>query len=200
MDKEVLENYQKSVERKSLYESFGYDVEGERNFIIGKAQPISGNILEAGTGKGHFTLALANAGYTFTTFDISETEQTFAKLILKYFDLDKQADFRIENGEHLNFKENNFDVIFSINTIHHFINPYQVIEELLRVLSLKGKLVLSDFTKEGFELMDKIHASEGNKHEVNKATLLDIKSYLINKSFKIEEHKTKFQEVIIAYR
>lgn len=200
MVNQILENHKRYLERKALYSSLGYDVDKERAFILRKAHPLYGNILEAGTGKGHFALELAKAGYRFTTFDISETEQAFAKLNLRYFGFDKQVDFCIENGEKLSFKNESFDVIFSVNTIHHLTDPYKVIDELLRVLSTKGKLVLSDFTKEGLVLMDKIHASEGNKHEVGKITLIDIEEYLAGKGFRMSKASSKFQEVLIASR
>jgi len=190
----------KYLERKELYKSFGYDVDKERAFIVEQAQPIYGEILEAGTGKGHFALALAKEGYKFTTFDISEQEQGFAKLNLKYFGLARLVDFRIENGEHLSFKDKSFDIIFSVNTVRHLTNPYKVVDEFIRLLSVKGKLVLSGFTKEGLLIMDKIHATEGKEHEVSKITLSDINKYLIDKGFRAERYRTNFQEVLIAYR
>jgi len=199
MEKAVIENHKRYLERKALYKSFGYDVNKERAFINKRAQPLFGEILEAGTGKGHFALALAKDGCKFTTFDISEEEQKFAKLNLKYFGLDHLADFRIENGEHLSFKDKSFDVVLSVNTIHHLLNPYQVIDELIRVLSFKGKLILSDFTKDGLKIMDKIHASEGNRHEVSKITLSEIGQYFITKGFRISKASSRFQEVLIAY-
>ena len=199
MEEELLANHKRYLERKALYSSLGYDVDKERAFILEKAQPLYGDILEAGTGKGHFALELAKAGYSFTTFDISQTEQAFAKLNLRYFGFEKQVDFRIENGETLSFKDKSFDVVFSVSTLHHLTNPYKVIDELLRVLSFEGKLVLSDFTKEGLALMDKIHASEGNKHEVGKTTLSDIEEYLVGKGLRVNKASSKFQDVLIAY-
>ena len=199
MDKEALENHNLYLERKALYKSFGFDIDKERDFVIEKAQPIYGDILEAGTGKGHFALSLARAGYNFTTFDISETEQSFAKLNLKYFGLETKAVFCIENGENLSFKDKSFDIIFAVNILHHLINPYKVIDEFIRVLSFEGKIIISDFTKEGLEMLDKIHALEGKIHEVSKITLSDIEIYLGNKGFRTKEYKSKFQEVLIAY-
>ena len=199
MEEELLANHKRYLERKALYSSLGYDVDKERAFILQKAQPLYGDILEAGTGKGHFALELAKAGYNFTTFDISETEQAFAKLNLRYFGLDKQVDFRIENGESLSFQDKSFDIIFSVNTLHHLTDPHKVIDEFLRVLSFGGKLVLSDFTQEGLVLMDRIHASEGSKHEVGKTTLADIERYLEGKGFRTTRANSKFQEVLIAY-
>ncbi|MBU2045011.1 MAG: class I SAM-dependent methyltransferase [Candidatus Omnitrophica bacterium] len=200
MEKEVLENHQRYLERKALYKSFGCDIDKEREFIIAKAQPLYGDILEAGTGKGHFAFSLARQGYKFTTFDISEEEQNFAKLTLKYFDLDSFVEFKIENGETLSFEDGIFDIIFSINTLHHLINPYKVIDEIIRVLSFEGKIILSDFTREGFQLMDKIHKNEGNIHQVSKVTLADIEKYLSTKGFRVEKYKSRFQKVLIAYQ
>jgi len=200
MEKEVLENHKSYLARKELYLSLGYDVDKERVFIIKQAEPIQGNILEAGTGKGHFALELAKAGYRFTTFDISKTEQDFAKLNLKYFGLDQHVVFLIENGESLSFKDKSFDIIFSINTVHHLVNPYKVLDELIRLLTFKGKIVLSDFNKKGLMLMDKIHAIEGHKHEVSKVSLSDIKNYLTNKGFHIQQASTQYQEVLIAQK
>jgi len=199
MDKEVLENHQRYLERKALYKRLGYDVDKERSFIIEKAQPIFGNILEVGTGKGHFTLALAKEGHRFISVDISKEEQKIAKLNLRYFGLEDFVDFRIENAENLSFSDKSFDIIFAVNALHHFINPYRVINELIRVLAFKGKIILSDFTKEGLEFIDKIHAREGRKHQTSKITLVDIKRYLEDKGFMITESHSKFQEVLIAY-
>lgn len=199
MDKEVLENHKHYLERKAFYKSFGCDIDKERTFVIEKSQPIFGDILEAGTGKGHFALALAKEGYRFTSFDISPEEQRFAKLNLKYFYLEHLVNFCIVDGESLSFKDKSFDIIFSINTFHHLTNPYKVLDELIRILTFEGKLVISDFNKEGIELMDKIHASEGRKHEIGKASSLDIEKYLINKGFIVNKANSKFQEVLIAY-
>lgn len=199
MDSNVLENHKRYSERKALFKSFGCDIDKERAFIIEKAQPLYGAMLEAGTGKGHFALALAQQGYRFTTFDISEEEQGFARLNLKYFGLEHLADFRIENGESLSFKDRSFDIIFSVNTFHHLLNPYKVLDELIRLLADKGKLVISDFTKEGLVLLNKIHASEGNEHKVSKITLADIERTLAAKSFKVDKSNSTFQEVLVAH-
>jgi len=98
----------------------------------------------------------------------------------------------------LSFKDKSFDVIFSVNMLHHLINPYKVIDEFIRVLSGAGKIVFSDFTREGLVLMDKIHASEGGKHDVGKTTLADAEEYLRNKGFKTSKVASQFQEVLIV--
>ena len=194
----MFENHQRYLERKKFYAGFGYDTDKERDFILELAKPLCGKILEAGTGKGHFAIALAKQGYSFVAFDISEEELHLAKLNLAYFGLDTCVDFRIENAEHTSFADGSFDIVFSVNTLHHLRSPYKVIDELTRILSQKGKLILSDFTEEGFAIMGKIHALEGKTHEVSKTTLLDIESYLAKKGFSIKTTKSVYQRVLTA--
>ena len=108
--------------------------------------------------------------------------------------------FKIEDAEHLSFKDKSFDAIFSINTIHHLVNPYKVVDELMRVISSRGKIIISDFNEEGHKIMEKIHESEGRKHASGIVDLEKIKDYFKSKDFTIDEYKSKFQDVLIAYR
>lgn len=198
MEKEIRENHKRYLERITLFKSYGYDIDKEKSFIVEQAKPLYGKILEAGTGKGYFALALAKEGYPFVTFDISAHEQHFAKLNLSYFGFSNLVDFRIENAECTSFIDQSFDIIFAVNIIHHLHNPYKVIEELIRLLSPQGKLVLADFTETGFKIMDKIHELEGNTHDVGKAILSDIKLYLQPKGFFTTKTRSNIQEILIA--
>lgn len=198
--KRFLEIRQKMLERESIFLSFGYDIEKERNRILEVAEPIRGKILEAGTGKGYFSLALAKKGHRFTTFDISKEEQEIARLHLQHHGLDRLASFVVENGESLSFKNQSFGAVFSVNTIHHLEEPAKVIDELIRVLASFGKLILCDFNDKGFDMIGKIHAMEGNVHESGKIRLSEAEPYLKDRGFKTQKESTDFQEIVIARR
>jgi len=196
---EVLENHKIYLERINSYKKFGYDVERERTFILEKSKPIKGDILEIGTGKGHFTMELAKKGYSFTSIDISVEEQKFARLNVKYLKLDKQVKFRIDDAEDLSFKNESFDVVFAINVIHHLKKPFKATDEFARVTKPNGKIILSDFNKEGFKMMDKIHAVKGRKHKTGEVALDEISDYLRNKGFGIRKHQREIQDIVIAH-
>jgi ubiquinone/menaquinone biosynthesis C-methylase UbiE len=200
LDKEILENHKKYSERTALFKSHGYDVEKERSFIIEQAKPLNGRILEAGTGKGHFAIALAKESRQFVTIDISQEEQHYAKLNLAYFGLEKFAEFRIENAECMSFIDNSFDIIFSVNVLHHLQDPYKVMEEFIRILAPEGKIVIADFTDNGFDIIEKIHAIDSHTHEAGKTRLTDIGVYLKNKGFSVNNTKSDIQDVIVAHR
>lgn len=195
---DVVENHKKYLERKELYRTFGYDIEKERSFIIEKAQPISGNILEAGTGKGYFTLALARDGYHFFSFDISAEEQRYAVLNLMYYGLQDHVTFVAADIEYIPCDDGFFDVIFAVNMIHHLFSVRKACSELVRILSPRGKIVLSDFNADGLAILDKIHALEGRRHEVNSGTMTDAKDAFIELGLHVEEHHSPTQDVLIA--
>ncbi|MBN1398899.1 MAG: class I SAM-dependent methyltransferase [Bacteroidetes bacterium] len=200
MDKEILENHKKYSERTALFKSYGYDVEKERSFIVEQAKPLNGRILEAGTGKGHFAIALAKEGRPFVTIDISAEEQHYAKLNLAYFGFNKLADFRIENAERMNFPDGSFDIIFSVNVVHHLQEPNKVTDEFIRILSPDGKIVIADFTENGFRIIEKIHALDGHTHQAGKIGLAEIEAYLNKKGFSVINAESDIQHVIVARR
>ncbi|HRZ87654.1 MAG TPA: class I SAM-dependent methyltransferase, partial [bacterium] len=153
-----------------------------------------------GAGKGYFALALAQKGYRFTSFDLSPDEQRFAKLNLAYYGLEERVDFRIEDVGRLSFADRSFDVIFLVNVLHHLAHPAAVMEECARVLTLEGKIVLSDFTKEGFKKLNQLHASEGRRHRKNDAAVSDIGRLLAGKRFQTVEYGTACQHLLVANR
>lgn len=197
-EKELIENHRCYLERVAIHQQHGYDIEKERSFIIEKAKPISGNILEVGTGKGYFTMALARAGFNFFSFDISAEEQKYAKLNLMYHGLEKQVSFGLADAECLPCDAGFFDVIFAVNTVHHLPSVRKVCDELRRILSPTGKLILSDFNARGFALVDKIQALEGRRHEVAAATLAEAKAALIECGMKVEEYHDTYQDVLVV--
>ncbi|MBN2120490.1 MAG: class I SAM-dependent methyltransferase [Candidatus Omnitrophica bacterium] len=199
MEEKISENRKAYLEKIKLYMDFGYDIEKERRFILEKSYPLYGEILEVGTGKGHFTLELAKEGNNFISLDVSKQEQDFARQNVESFGLEKFVDFRIEDAEHLSFDDNSFDIIFSINAVHHFINPLKILDELIRIISFEGKIILSDFSKEGLELISKIHAGQGREHKAGGMNLLAMGNYLKDKGFRIERHSSRFQDLLIAY-
>ena len=198
MRKVIEENHEKYLERVELYKSFGYDIESERRFLLDKIVPICGDILEIGTGKGYLTIALAKEGYNFISIDISAEEQEYARLRLKYLGLEGKVNFKVENAENLSFADKSFGTIILSHVVHHFNSPFVVIDELTRIISYGGKIILSDFNKEGLNVVDKVHQSEGRSHQVSPIGLSDIERYFKKKNFSTDSFHNKFQDVLLA--
>ena len=199
MSEAVAENYKRYLERINLYKSFGYDIEGERKFLLQKAEPLYGDILEVGTGKGYLAIVLAKDEYDFTSVDISPGEQEFARLNLEYLGLKERVDFKIGDARNLNFADKSFDIIISSHLVHHLNNPFIAMSEFARVISYEGKVILSDFSKKGLEIVDKVHQSEGRRHQASPVGLGDIEKYFQQKGFNTESYQSRFQDVLVAY-
>jgi len=184
--------------RRDEYRAYGYDVDAERDFVIDKALPLGPRILETGTGKGYFTLALARRGYRLTTIDISEAEQAVARFQIEIKGLAGLVDFRIEDGEKTSFAAGSFDTVFSVNLLHHLKNGRRAIDEMIRVMAPGGKLIITDFSEKGFSMLDDMYRKEGGRHEVSPYGIDEAEKYLRSRGFTVEVHRTGFHVVLIA--
>ena len=196
----VIENHQRYLQRLNLYKEAGYDIEAERRFILARARPIKGDILEIGTGKGHLSLLLARELKRFISIDISEEDQKLAALNLSYYGLGDRVDLRLMNAAELEFEDESFELVISANTLHHLHEPYMVLNEIIRVLREGGRMVISDFNETGLALISRMHKKEGRSHEPGGIDMPKAMAYLLSKSFRVERFSSKLQDLLIAYK
>jgi ubiquinone/menaquinone biosynthesis C-methylase UbiE len=185
--------------RRVHYKKFGCDPEGERWFVIEQALPIEGKILEVGSGYGYFAAALAERGYHLTGVDPCADDIAAAKWHLERTGFLSMVDLHVASGEKLPFPDHSFDVVFSVKVFHHLESPFRVVDEMIRVLAPEGKIIISDFSEAGFDVVEKVHVLEGEKHSRAGAPLLDVKKYLIDKGLGVQHERTRFQDTLIAY-
>ena len=106
-----------------------------------------------GTGKGYFTEVLAEEGFSVASIDLSIEDQQIARLNMEYGALTDRVEFYIMDAERMSFSDKQFDTVVSVNVVHHLQRPFCVLDEMIRVLQPFGKIVLADFTQEGFRLI-----------------------------------------------
>lgn len=197
---EITENHRRFQERKNLYLSLGYDMDAERDFILDTAGVPDGRILEVGTGKGYTSVALASRGHSIVSYDISAAEQRFALLNLAYRGLEKRVAFVLGEDPGLPFGAGSFGFVLSVNTLHHLDRPLVMLEEMTRVLAPGGKIVLSDFSDAGFELVDRVHRLDGRIHPRVGITVDQAAHRLGLSGFETRTASSRFQKVLIARR
>lgn len=124
-------------------------------------------VLEIGPGKGAhvaFLVELAE-NVRYQGIDISETMVQQSCEVNENLVKEGIVSFSLTNGNEIEFPDNSFDKIFTVNTVYFWQNPVEYASEIFRVLKPGGIFALSfsdihfmeqlPFTKFGFTLYDK---------------------------------------------
>ena len=170
---EVDENRKYREIRNEQYRSRGLDRDSMTGFVVDMAEPLPGKVLDIGTGKGFTAVELARRGADVTTIDLSEDELRAAYLHAVGTGVVDRIEFHLADGGDLPFEEGSFEVVTMINVLHHMENPGAVLPEIARVLIPGGRLVVSDFTDRGFDILEGMHREEGRSHDRQQGETID---------------------------
>jgi ubiquinone/menaquinone biosynthesis C-methylase UbiE len=188
------------VARKAIYRRYGYDVDRSISFVLSKALPLSGHVLEIGTGKGRFLAALLQHAPRVTTIDLDPAEQRVARSNIAHERPPGRVTFRVADAGNLPWKERAFDAVVSMNALHHIRNLSRVVDEAIRVVRPSGKIVLADFNRNGFSAMDKIHRQEGRVHERVRYRMRDIVAQFTARGWAAIVSSGDCQDLLIAVK
>lgn len=92
-------------------------------------------VLEVGCGTGNYISAI-RAAVECSCWGIDPSFQMLARAKEKH----KEIDFRIGCGEEIEFPDNYFDFIFSVDVIHHMKDRLRFFREGFRVLKSGGRI------------------------------------------------------------
>ena len=198
--KEARDSHSCLVARNAIYRRYGYDVHRSISFVLSKALPLSGHVLEIGTGKGRFLAALLQHAPRVTTVDLNPTEQRVARSNIAYEKPPGRVTFRIADAGHLPWKAGTFEAVVSMNALHHIRNLSRVVDEAIRVVRPSGKIVLADFNRNGFSAMDKIHRQEGRVHDRVRYRIRDLVAQFTARGWAAVVSSGDCQNVLIAVR
>ena len=130
------------------------------------------NVLEIGMGNGFFVkdILSANDFIRYTGCDFSEVMVDEASKINEEYVKAGTAKFCVANAEQLPFNDEEFDKVFTVNTIYFWTDPSLVLSEIKRVLKPKGQVIISirpkavmqyyPFVKYGFEMFNKAELTD----------------------------------------
>ena len=195
---ETLKNHARLLEREALYKHHGYDTAKAIAFVLFKATPLQGKVIEIGTGKGRFLVALLKKGHRVTTVDLDPVEQRFARLNVAFEGMSRKARFVHADAADIPFPSRSFDAVVSMNALHHLRDWRAVLTEALRVLNPAGKLVLADFNANGFRVFDRIHHAEGRTHQRFPYRAPDVVRFLQKRGCRVRTADCGCQWVAVA--
>jgi len=188
------------TEREALFRRFGFDAEASVRFVLDKALPLRGRVLDIGTGKGRFVVLLARHAANVVTVDIDVAEQYHAVQEAHRSGVAGRIRFVTHDARFLPWAAGSFDVVTSWNVIHHLSDPDRVLSEAMRVVKPGGRLVLADFSPEGFRLMDAIHAAEGRRHPHPPTRFAAWHARLRSTGFLVRRFRGHHEELLLARR
>jgi ubiquinone/menaquinone biosynthesis C-methylase UbiE len=108
-----------------------------------------GRILDSGTVSGEFPIQLALAFPETEVFGLSLSEPLLelARLAAEEAGVADRLSFKKGDVQAMPFDDNYFDVVISLNTLHVVDEPVAMLDEIERVLSPTGILLLSDIKR-----------------------------------------------------
>lgn len=182
-----------------LLNEWGFDLlKDYLALIIAATFPINNFILDVATGTGRAASILSRLGHNVITGDYNyefkfESEQRITEEHLhkvKYIKL---------NLEKIPFPDSAVENIVCINTLHELENPFLCLNEIVRINSPKGKLLITDFNSKGFDVLDKLHTVRyGKMHPRGIISSHELKSILIGNYSEIKEINTKLNTGFIV--
>ena len=195
---EIKENHKQFSERVCVYRKKGLDYAESRRFMLEKVKPLSGSILEIGTGTGYTTLALAGAGHEVVSIDKDKEVLKIAASNLAYLNLLSKVKFYIMDGKSLSFEDKSFNNIFAVNLFHHIDGINKMLAEIDRVLSVNGKILLADFNKRGMKIIESVHKQEGRLHENKAVTQSYVRSYFHDLGYDLKNFDNRYHWIVIG--
>lgn len=196
---ELDESRENREKRNELYLRHGIDRDGMVGFVVDSAEPLPGRVLDIGTGRGFTAIELARRGASVTTIDLSEEMLESAWLHAVDTGVAERIEFHLADGGDLPFEEGSFEVVIMTNVLHHLENPATVLPEIARVLMPGGRLVVSDFTDKGFDILEEIHRLDGNSHERHAGETIDgFAARLDEVGMKCVERDRRFHQVVMV--
>lgn len=102
-------------------------------------------ILEVGCGLGIDAARFARHGARITGVDLSEQAAALARKNFEQNGL--EGDFRVMDGESLDFPDNSFDVVYAHGVLQYTGSPNEMLREIRRVLRPGGEAILMVYNK-----------------------------------------------------
>lgn len=100
-------------------------------------------ILDAGCGTGTFLQILYSEGKNLNLYGVDISEEMLKVARQKLGD---NVELSLKGVEELDFDDNSFDYIFTIDAFHHYADQEVAIRNFYRILKKEGELIIVDIT------------------------------------------------------
>mgnify|MGYP001588598406 CR=1 FL=1 len=139
---EFTEEFYREIDKRFFSDAGEYLPPGKIPFdsLIGFESLKNKDVLEIGVGNGSHAELLARFSKSFTGIDLTDYAAKSAGERFKLFGLNGKI-LKMD-AEKLDFKDGNFDFIWSWGVIHHSSDTRRILEEIYRVLKPGGEAAI----------------------------------------------------------
>lgn len=135
------------------------------------------SILDVATGSGRMLMQTLKRGHCVTSGDIDQ--QALDRARGRLGDLADKPRLLVMDAHNMEFPDESFRGVTFANAVHEIENPQGVIDEMVRVLTSDGKLLVVEFNLQGFLMMDMHHQMQGqSEHRKGEMSSEEIDFYL----------------------
>ncbi|MBN1992110.1 MAG: class I SAM-dependent methyltransferase [Anaerolineae bacterium] len=115
-----------------------------------KLAPIAGRVLDVGTGFGMLAMTLAKKkpDVEIIGLDISEQMTEAGQALVEKRGLAKWISFETADAKEMPFPDDYFDAVISYGSLHHWVGPEQVFDEINRVRKPTGIIYVADLRRD----------------------------------------------------
>ncbi|MEW6608313.1 MAG: class I SAM-dependent methyltransferase [bacterium] len=145
-DTEFAKRFTTIVQRdpyfRRIYQNFVYKVL--------KLEKESDKVLVIDSSPGFLSILLAkeNDKFEITDLSLSEGMITIAKENAEQNGVINRINWKVGDAEDIPFNNSTFDLVISMNSLHHWRNPVRCFNEINRVLKVEGCLLLCDLRRD----------------------------------------------------
>jgi SAM-dependent methyltransferase len=184
-------------ERRQIYKTMGYDAYENARNIVALAEPLAGDVLEIGTGRGLLSCYLAKKHF-ITSLDIDGEVQIFAKELAKSENVLDRIRFQVRDIVTEPYPDRSFDIVISAHALHHFEQPEKVVQIMASIA--RKKIIIADFNYEGFNIISRMHQRERSVHNEGKASIEEVGNWLRRDGFRINRYESQVTITFIGER
>ncbi len=153
------------------------------------------SVLDVATGSGRMLLQLLQRGCSVVSGDINS--EALDKARQRLGELADKPTLVIMDAHNLEFDNSSFQSVTFANAIHEIDSPRDALDEIARVMTDDGKLLVIEFNSHGFDIMDHNHKLLGKEmHPRGEMTTEEIDSYL---HFLFDDVKTRESSITHAW-
>jgi ubiquinone/menaquinone biosynthesis C-methylase UbiE len=157
--------------RTQQYLRDGHDRFAAARLVAEAAGDLDGPALDVGTGRGLLAMALARRGLEVVSVDVSRDDLELATLLAQETGLAGRIRFLLQDARSLPFADSSFGCALMMDVLHHLEEGRPVLAEMARLVGPAGRIVVAEFTEEGFTLVSRVHQAEGREHPRSSVTV-----------------------------